>query len=48
MISIPKATAEQHVRDNHAALDLSLDPGALAALDRVFPPPKHAQPLEMI
>lgn len=48
VISIPKATAEQHVRDNHAALDLSLDTGTLTALDRIFPPPKRAQPLEMI
>lgn len=48
VISIPKATAEQHVRDNHAALGLKLSTEDLAALDRLFPPPKHAQPLEMI
>lgn len=48
VISIPKATAEQHVRDNHAALGLELDGEHLAALDRIFPPPKSAQPLEMI
>ncbi|MFN3401716.1 MAG: aldo/keto reductase [Ferrovibrio sp.] len=48
VISIPKATAEQHVRDNHAALDLKLGAEDLAALDRLFPPPKRAQPLEMI
>lgn len=48
VISIPKAATGQHVRDNHAALDLSLDTGVLAALDRIFPPPKRAQPLEMI
>lgn len=48
VISIPKATAEQHVRDNHAALNLKLGPEDLAALDRLFPPPKRAQPLEMI
>jgi diketogulonate reductase-like aldo/keto reductase len=48
VISIPKATAEQHVRDNHAALRLQLHGEHLAALDRIFPPPKSAQPLEMI
>lgn len=48
VISIPKATAEQHVRDNHAALKLKLGTDDLAALDRLFPPPKKAQPLEMI
>lgn len=48
VISIPKATAEQHVRDNHASLELKLGNEDLAALDRLFPPPKRAQPLEMI
>jgi diketogulonate reductase-like aldo/keto reductase len=48
VISIPKAAAEQHVRDNHAALELQLNGGHLAALDRIFPPPRSAQPLEMI
>lgn len=48
VISIPKATAEQHVRDNHAALSLRLDTDTLAELDRLFPPPKRAQPLDMI
>ena len=48
VISIPKATAEQHVRDNHAALDITLTPDDLVALDQAFPPPKKARPLEMI
>ena len=48
VISIPKATAEQHVRDNHAALDLMLTAEDLVALDAAFPPPKKARPLEMI
>ena len=48
VISIPKASAEQHVRDNHAALGLKLSAEDLAALDRLFPPPKRARPLEMI
>lgn len=48
VISIPKASAEQHVRDNRAALNLTFDAATLAALDRIFPPPERAQPLEMI
>jgi diketogulonate reductase-like aldo/keto reductase len=48
VISIPKATAERHVRDNYAALELTLSAEDLAALDRIFPPPKSARPLEMI
>lgn len=48
VISIPKAASVQHVRDNHAALDLVLSPEDLAALDAAFPPPKQARPLEMI
>jgi diketogulonate reductase-like aldo/keto reductase len=40
MIVIPKATSAAHVRDNRAALDLTLDAADLAALDRAFPPPR--------
>lgn len=45
---IPKATTETHIRENHAALDLHLTEQDLAALDRAFPPPTRAQPLEML
>ena len=45
---IPKATTETHVRENRAALDLHLTEQDLAALDRAFPPPTRAQPLEML
>lgn len=48
VISIPKATAPDHVRDNRAAADLRLDAADRAALDRAFPPPRGATPLEMI
>ena len=44
----PKASSEAHVRDNHAALKLTLSPDELAELDRTFPPPKRATPLAMI
>ncbi|HTK10589.1 MAG TPA: aldo/keto reductase [Ktedonobacteraceae bacterium] len=45
---IPKAEKPAHVRENRAALDLQLTPQDLAALDRAFPPPTRAQPLEML
>lgn len=48
MIVIPKATSLAHLRDNVAALDLTLTGDDLAALDRAFPPPKRAQPLSML
>jgi diketogulonate reductase-like aldo/keto reductase len=48
LITIPKATQPEHVRENRAAADLVLSPEELAALDRLFPPPARKQPLEMI
>ena len=46
--SIPKAARLEHVRANHAAAGLALDAGALAELDRAFPPPRRKRALEMI
>jgi diketogulonate reductase-like aldo/keto reductase len=48
VVVIPKASSEEHVRDNHAALELTLAAADLAELDRAFPPPKRATPLAMI
>ena len=48
IIVIPKAADPAHVRDNRAALDLDLSADELAALDRAFPAPKRAKPLEML
>ncbi len=48
MIVIPKATQQQHVRENLGALDLTLAPEDLAALDRAFPPPKEPSALGML
>ena len=45
---IPKATSAVHVRENRAALDLHLTEQDLATLDRAFPPPTKARPLEML
>ncbi len=48
VISIPKATALEHVRENRAAADIELSEDDRAALDAAFPPPKRKSGLEMI
>jgi diketogulonate reductase-like aldo/keto reductase len=48
VIAIPKASSPDHVRDNHRALEIRLDPEDLEAIDAEFPPPKRKRPLEMI
>ena len=48
IVIIPKASSEAHVRDNHAALELTLTAADLAEIDAAFPPPKRATPLAMI
>jgi diketogulonate reductase-like aldo/keto reductase len=47
MMVIPKATNEVHVRENRAALDITLNKTDLAELDRAFPPPTGSRPLEL-
>jgi diketogulonate reductase-like aldo/keto reductase len=48
MIAIPKAATPDHVRQNRAALDISLTDPDLVELDRTFPPPDGPRPLEML
>lgn len=48
VIAIPKAGTPAHVRENRAALDISLRDEDLEVLDRAFPPPTKKVPLEMI
>lgn len=48
VITIPKATRLEHVRENRAAADIVLTVEDLAELDRLFPPPRGKQSLEMI
>ncbi|MGN6459949.1 MAG: aldo/keto reductase [Pseudolabrys sp.] len=48
VIVSPKSSRPAHVDDNLAALDLTLTPDDLAALDRAFPPPRHATSLDML
>jgi diketogulonate reductase-like aldo/keto reductase len=48
LIVIPKATSEAHLRENVGALPLSLDAEDHADIDRDFPPPRGAVPLEIL
>jgi diketogulonate reductase-like aldo/keto reductase len=48
IVSIPKASSPDHVRDNAAALDLKLTSEDLAELDAAFPPPSPDEPLGML
>jgi len=48
LIAIPKASTVQHVRENRAAADLTLDAEMLAQLDEAFAPPRERHSLEML
>jgi diketogulonate reductase-like aldo/keto reductase len=48
VIAIPKASTPGHVKQDRIALDIPMTNEDFAALDRVFPPPAHKVPLEMI
>ena len=48
VIAIPKASTVAHVEANAAALEIELDHEDIEVLDRAFPPPTTAQPLDII
>jgi len=48
VVTIPKATRPEHVREDVAATELVLEEDDLAALDRAFPPPVEAAPFETL
>jgi diketogulonate reductase-like aldo/keto reductase len=48
VVTIPKSSNRERVKENFAALQVELSPKILADLDRAFPPPKAKQPLEML
>ena len=48
VIAIPKASTRAHLEENFAALECPLDDATLVELDRLFPPPRRATPLEML
>src|SRR3954466_8165417 len=48
VFAVPKTSRLEGVRENAAAGDLALTPVDLAEIDRDFPPPARAKPLEML
>lgn len=48
VISIPKASDPEHVRQNAKAGEIVLTEADLATLDAAFPPPKRKRPLAML
>ncbi|MBN9538280.1 MAG: hypothetical protein BGN99_00625 [Alphaproteobacteria bacterium 65-37] len=48
VITIPKSSTLERVKENFGALDVKLAPEILRELDRAFPPPNGKQPLEML
>jgi len=48
VVTIPKSSTRERVKENFEALAVTLSPEVLAALDRAFPPPKRRQSLEML
>ncbi len=48
LIAIPKTSTRKHLEENFRALQCVLDASSLAELDRMFPPPRRATPLEML
>jgi diketogulonate reductase-like aldo/keto reductase len=48
MITIPKSSKLEHVRENRAAADIELTTQDLTELDAASPPPRQAGPLDMI
>ena len=48
LIAIPRTSTRVHLEENFTALQCALDAATLAELDRMFPPPRRASPLEML
>jgi diketogulonate reductase-like aldo/keto reductase len=48
VIAIPKASNQEHIRDNALSIEIKLANEDLAELDREFPPPKSKKTLPML
>jgi diketogulonate reductase-like aldo/keto reductase len=48
VVTIPKSSTRERVKENFGALDVKLTPEIAAELDRAFPPPSGKQSLEML
>ena len=48
VVTIPKSSTRERVKENFGTLDVKLSAEVLAALDKAFPPPKAKQSLQML
>ncbi|MGI9318547.1 MAG: aldo/keto reductase [bacterium] len=48
VIVIPKSSNKDHIDQNHATLDIQLSYEELKQINKAFPSPEHAVPLEML
>jgi diketogulonate reductase-like aldo/keto reductase len=48
VVTIPKSSTRERVKENFGALDVKLPADVIAALDKAFPPPKAKQSLQML
>ena len=48
VVTIPKSSTRERVKENFGALTVTLSPDVLAELDRAFPPPQRKQALDML
>jgi len=48
VMAIPKASSVAHVKENAAALNITLSADELAKLDRAFPAPRRKMPLDVV
>jgi diketogulonate reductase-like aldo/keto reductase len=48
VVPIPKAASEEHVRENAGAMAITLRQDDFATLDKAFPPPRRATPLDVL
>ncbi len=48
IIAIPKSSRLEHIRENHASLNVILTENDLADLEREFPPPRVKKPLDVL
>ncbi|ACS85765.1 aldo/keto reductase [Musicola paradisiaca] len=48
VIAIPKASSVAHVRENAAAMSVTLNDEALALLEQAFPAPRRKMPLDIV
>jgi diketogulonate reductase-like aldo/keto reductase len=48
VVTIPKSSTRERVKENLSAVDIKLSPQVLAELDKAFPPPRGKQSLQML